>query len=59
MDNARVVTGWCELRKAFRFFRTDRIASAEIRDLYPARRADLARDFYAQLNDEQRGGEVS
>ena len=29
MDNARVVTGWCEPRKAFRFFRTDRISSAE------------------------------
>jgi predicted DNA-binding transcriptional regulator YafY len=45
MDNARVVTGWCELRKAFRFFRTDRISSAEICDRYPARRADLIRDL--------------
>jgi predicted DNA-binding transcriptional regulator YafY len=52
MDNARVVTGWCELRKAFRFFRTDRISSAEIGDRYPARRADLIRDFYVQLSDE-------
>ena len=59
MDNARVVTGWCELRKAFRFFRTDRISSAEICDRYPARRADLIRDFYAQLSDEHGGGEVS
>jgi predicted DNA-binding transcriptional regulator YafY len=56
MDNARVVTGWCELRKAFRFFRTDRISSAEICDRYPARRADLIRDFYAQLSDELRPG---
>ena len=52
MDSARVVTGWCELRKAFRFFRTDRISSAEICDRYPARRADLIRDFYVQLSDE-------
>jgi predicted DNA-binding transcriptional regulator YafY len=52
MDSARVVTGWCELRKAFRFFRTDRISSAEICDRYPARRADLIRDFYAQLSNE-------
>jgi predicted DNA-binding transcriptional regulator YafY len=59
MDNARVVTGWCELRKAFRFFRTDRISSAEICDRYPARRADLIRDFHAQLSDEHGGGEVS
>jgi len=56
MDSARVVTGWCELRKAFRFFRTDRISSAEIRDRYPARRADLIRDFHAQLSDEHSEG---
>jgi predicted DNA-binding transcriptional regulator YafY len=47
------VTGWCELRKAFRFFRTDRISSAETCDRYLARRADLIRDFHAQLSDEQ------
>ena len=52
MDNARVVTGWCELRHAFRFFRTDRISSAEIGDRYSARRADLIRDFHSQLRDE-------
>jgi hypothetical protein len=52
VDNARAVTSWCELRKAFRFFRTDRISSAEIYDRYPARRADLIRDFHAQLSDE-------
>jgi predicted DNA-binding transcriptional regulator YafY len=57
MDSARVVTGWCELRKAFRFFRTDRISSAEICDRYPARRADLIRDFYAQLSEEHGAGE--
>jgi predicted DNA-binding transcriptional regulator YafY len=56
MDSARAVTGWCELRKAFRFFRTDRISSAEIRDRYPARRADLIRDFHAQLSDEHSEG---
>lgn len=54
MDNARVLTGWCELRKAFRFFRTDRIVSADLGDRYPARRADLVRDFHAQLHDEAR-----
>ena len=52
MDNARVLTGWCELRQAFRFFRTDRIVSAEMHDRYPARRADLVRDFHSQLRDE-------
>jgi predicted DNA-binding transcriptional regulator YafY len=55
MDNARVLTGWCELRKAFRFFRTDRIISAELRDRYRVRRADLLRDFHAQLRREGQG----
>jgi len=53
MDSARVVAGWCELRAAFRFFRTDRILSAEILERYPARRADLVRDFHAQLGTER------
>jgi predicted DNA-binding transcriptional regulator YafY len=59
MDSARVLTGWCELRKAFRFFRTDRIVSAEVGDRYPARRADLVCDFHAQLRDEPRPSEGS
>jgi predicted DNA-binding transcriptional regulator YafY len=50
-DKARVVMAWCELRTAFRFFRTDRIRAAKPVDLYPARRADLIRDFYVQLSD--------
>ena len=44
---------WCELRTAFRFFRTDRIGAAKPLDRYPARRADLIRDFYVQLSDER------
>ncbi len=55
MDNARVMTGWCELREAFRFFRTDRILSAEPRERYPSRRPDLFRAFQAQLRAEGRG----
>lgn len=49
MDNARVLTARCELRAAFRFFRTDRIGAAEPLDRYPARRADLLRDFQLEL----------
>jgi predicted DNA-binding transcriptional regulator YafY len=49
MDNARVVVAWCEVRKAFRVFRTDRLVSAVAGERYPARRADLSRDFRAQL----------
>jgi hypothetical protein len=35
MDEARVPTGWCELREVFRFIRTDRIRSVEQRERYP------------------------
>ena len=56
MDRARVLTGWCELRQAFRFFRTDRIASADPRDRYPARRSDLIRDLQAQLRSAEAQG---
>lgn len=59
MDNARVLTGWCELRQAFRFFRTDRIVSVDLQDRYPARRSDLVRDFHTQLRVESRLNEGS
>jgi len=35
MDNARVLAAWCEMRTAFRFFRTDRILSAVPGERYP------------------------
>ncbi len=53
MDEARVVTGWCETRRAFRFFRTDRILAADLLERYPGRRRDLVHDFEAQLRDER------
>ncbi len=49
MDDVRILGAWCELRQAFRMFRTDRILSAAERDRYPTRRADLLRDFRAEL----------
>ena len=52
-DSVRVMTGWCELRQAFRFFRTDRILSAELLDRYQARREDLLRAFQVQVRDSQ------
>lgn len=54
MDSARVLTAWCELRQAFRFFRTDRIAAAAPDGRYPGRRAELLRAFRAQLEREGR-----
>jgi predicted DNA-binding transcriptional regulator YafY len=50
MDEARVVSGWCEMRRTFRFFRTDRILHADLRERYPGRRSDLIRDFHAQFD---------
>ncbi|SFX80458.1 helix-turn-helix transcriptional regulator [Azotobacter vinelandii] len=51
MDDARVLACWCELRDAFRFFRTDRILVAELGEPYPARRADLVRNFQASMRE--------
>ena len=52
-DSARVLAAWCETRRDFRFFRTDRILSAVFGERYPARRADLLRDFRAQIERDE------
>jgi predicted DNA-binding transcriptional regulator YafY len=41
MDSARVLAAWCEMRGAFRTFRTDRILSVVEGSRCPARRAEL------------------
>ncbi len=49
IDAQRLILAWCELRQAFRSFRTDRMASAEVLDeKYPARRKVLMK----QMNEE-------
>ena len=40
-EQVRVLVAWCELRHAFRHFRTDRIVSADRGDRYPRSRAAL------------------
>lgn len=51
-DHVRVVLAWCELRRDFRSFRTDRIARAEVLDArYPNRRQALLK----QWRDIQKG----
>jgi predicted DNA-binding transcriptional regulator YafY len=41
-ETVRVIVAWCELRKGFRHFRTDRIVTAEFLGLrYPQSRARL------------------
>jgi predicted DNA-binding transcriptional regulator YafY len=49
MDNARVLAAWCELRKAFRTFRTDRILEAKEGARYPGRRSELMRALHEHL----------
>lgn len=45
-DRVRVVVAWCELRQAFRHFRTDRIAGLTLTDTrYPRRRQVLLREW--------------
>jgi predicted DNA-binding transcriptional regulator YafY len=45
-ERVRVVVAWCELRQAFRHFRTDRIASVESTgDAFPRPRAQLLSDW--------------
>jgi predicted DNA-binding transcriptional regulator YafY len=49
MDKARVLAAWCELRRDFRTFRTDRITAMTPLDRYPGRRSELARRLRAHL----------
>ena len=55
-NEARVVVAWCELRGAYRTFRTDRIAAAtEQGERYPGRRSDLLRDWFALMKLDETG----
>ena len=47
-DRTRVVLGWCESRRDFRHFRTDRIGRLRLTDTrYPRRRQALLKDWRA------------
>lgn len=49
-DGARVLVGWCTLRKDFRHFRTDRIEHAVLEESrYPKRRTSLVKQWKLQL----------
>jgi predicted DNA-binding transcriptional regulator YafY len=51
-DTTRVICAWCELRKAFRHFRTDRVVAAEfLNDRYPGARAQLWAQWRRTLPD--------
>ena len=49
-DRVRVVAAWCELRRDFRNFRTDRIATLGLTDKrYPRRRQALLKEWRALM----------
>lgn len=54
LDSRRLLVGWCELRKAFRTFRADRVLDAEfLEDRYPERPAVLRGRWMRQLRDQE------
>lgn len=52
LETVRMVVGWCELRRDFRHFRTDRVTAAVfLEERYPERPAVLRSRWRAQLRD--------
>lgn len=50
MEEVRVIAAWCEQRRAFRHFRTDRVRGlTPLAERYPARRSALLRDWKEQI----------
>ena len=55
-DTARMLVGWCELRRNFRNFRTDRVVEASfLEDRYPERPAILRAKWVRALEQEKAG----
>ena len=50
-DAVRLIVAWCELRKGFRHFRTDRVVAAEFLDVrYPLPRARLRAQWKKEMD---------
>ena len=50
-EAVRILAAWCELRRAFRHFRTDRIvALTPTGERYPTRRSDLVKAWRRETN---------
>jgi predicted DNA-binding transcriptional regulator YafY len=50
-ERIRVVAAWCETRRDYRHFRTDRIRSLKMTDSrYPRRRFDMLREWRTREN---------
>ena len=53
-DHGRIIAAWCELRTGFRYFRTERIAEAQVLDDPIPRRMDhLRADWQAAMTAER------
>jgi len=51
-DSVRIIVAWCEMRRAFRHFRTDRVRAAEFLDVrYPTSRARLRAAWMNELKE--------
>ena len=53
-DTSRIIAAWCELREGFRYFRTERIAEAEVLDAPIPRRMDLLRTEWRNAMETER-----
>ncbi|MGO4843449.1 WYL domain-containing protein, partial [Rhizobiaceae sp. 2RAB30] len=53
-DTGRIVAAWCELRREFRYFRTDRIVTAKVLDDKIPRRMDQLRADWRKASDAER-----
>ena len=53
-DTSRIIAAWCELREGFRYFRTERIAAAEVLDVPIPRRMDLLRTEWRNAMETER-----
>ncbi|MGV3619303.1 MAG: helix-turn-helix transcriptional regulator [Archangium sp.] len=54
VSGVRVLIAWCELRRDFRYFRTDRLISVEfLEERYPERRSVLRRRWQATIERGQ------
>ena len=50
-ERRQTVAAWCELRSAFRHFRTDRITALTVTgERYPRRRAELVKAWRREMN---------
>lgn len=59
-DSGRIMAAWCELRSAFRYFRTDRIMVAKMLDeRIPERRAILRSRWRSAMDEERKRYEVA